>query len=206
MSHDNLVISYLTLRKLLGGLGIALPIIMVVGAAIASGTDAFQPSISQYYHTPMRDIFVCILTSFGIFLFTYKGYPEDRWPSNLAGVAALCVAFFPTSVGDCEAFVCRVHFVSAAAFFLLLAYISYFLFTKTHPHNKQLTPQKKTCNQIYRICGVIMAGCILLLAIYFFFLEDQLPKTTAFWLESVALWAFGVSWLVKGKTFIPGKE
>ena len=42
------VISYLTLRKLLGGLGCLLPIILVVGAAISPDTEAFQPSISHY--------------------------------------------------------------------------------------------------------------------------------------------------------------
>jgi hypothetical protein len=209
MAHhnNNLVISYLTLRKLLGGLGILLPVIMVVGAAFAEGVDAFQPSISQYYHTPMRDAFVCILTSFGMFLFTYKGHDaKDDWVSNLAGAAALCVAFFPTSMGDCKEIKCNIHFISAALFFLLLAYMSYFLFTKSDKKEAERPPEKRICNRIYRICGITMAGCIVLLAIYFFFLETQLPKTTAFWLETIALWAFGVSWLTKGKTFFQEKN
>ena len=195
------VISYLTLRKLLGGLGCLLPVILVVGAAISPDTEAFQPSISHYYHTPVRDIFVCILTSFGLFLFTYKGYePKDNWSSNLAGVCALSVAFFPTSLGECEELTCRIHFISAALFFLLLSYIAYFLFTKSDKDEASRTQEKRIKNSIYRICALTMVGCIILLALYFFLFEEQWPATTAFWLETIALWAFGISWLVKGET------
>jgi uncharacterized membrane protein len=202
-NNNTHVISYLTLRKLLGGLGISLPIILVVGAAVAPDVEAFQSSISQYYHTPLRDVFVCILTSFGLFLFTYKGYEsKDDWASNLAGICALAVAFFPTSIGECEEFACRIHFISASLFFLLLSYIAYFLFTKSDKDEADRTKEKRMRNRIYRICAFTMVGCLILLALYFFLFETQWPKTTAFWLETIALWAFGVSWLVKGKTIL----
>ena len=48
-----------------------------------------------------------------------------------------------------------------------------------------------------------MILCVVLLALYFFFLKEKYPQlteyNTVFWLESIALWAFGTSWLVKGQ-------
>ena len=62
---------------------------------------------------------------------------------------------------------------------------------------------KKIRNRIYRICGVVILACIALIGLYFW-----LPRDTGisaikpvFWLESIALWAFGISWFVKGETF-----
>ncbi len=66
-----------------------------------------------------------------------------------------------------------------------------------------LTGQKQNRNRVYRICGFTMLGCILLIALYLLFLEDSFPNLTkfdvVFWLESVSLWAFGISWLTKGE-------
>ncbi len=99
----------------------------------------------------------------------------------------------------------NIHFISALVFFLTLAYISLFLFTKSsHPPSDRPVP-KKNRNRIYRICGYVMLGCIALIALYFFWLEEWYPGLSAydpvFWLESVALWAFGFSWLTKGLLF-----
>ena len=50
-----------------------------------------------------------------------------------------------------------------------------------------------------------MALCIILIGVYYAIkgqntsLEKYYP---VFWLESVALWSFGVSWFVKGNTIL----
>ena len=54
-SQQEVLISYYTLRKLLGTLGIVLPIALAVGSWILRGS--IQPSISAYYYSPMRDLF-----------------------------------------------------------------------------------------------------------------------------------------------------
>lgn len=64
--HDNkqLVISYLTLRKTIGILGIFLPLTLVIGSILFGDCITIQQSISNYYHTNMRDVFVVTCASF----------------------------------------------------------------------------------------------------------------------------------------------
>ncbi len=69
----SLIISYLTLRKAIGLLGIALPFVLALGAVFCSRTE-IQSSVSSYYHTSMGDVFVGILFVIGFFLLSYRGY------------------------------------------------------------------------------------------------------------------------------------
>jgi hypothetical protein len=92
-----------------------------------------------------------------------------------------------------------IHFSCATALLLTLAYFALFLFTKS---SGSPTPQKLTRNAIYRACGIDVVVCIGLIAVYYLAFEgtaiSQLQPV--FWLESLALWAFGISWFVKGET------
>ena len=54
LSEDSLLISYLTLRKVVGILGMALPFVVFLGGKFIFKTD-IQSSISSYYYTGMRD-------------------------------------------------------------------------------------------------------------------------------------------------------
>jgi len=86
--------------------------------------------------------------------------------------------------------------------FLTLALISLFLFTKGNGHT---TKKKKTRNKVYRTCGIIILLSIGLIALYdfsgdkFHRFDEYKP---VFWIEWVALTAFGTSWLVKGKLLL----
>lgn len=218
MNNDKLLISYLTLRKSVGLLGFILPITLVVGSAVVGNCEEVQSSISNYYHTAMRDIFVGIMCAIALFLFTYNGYDKrDKYAAQLGSICALGIAFFPTSVliplPICNIlpivknpFIGILHFVFATVFFLDLAYFSLFLFTES---KGDMTPEKRKRNLIYRICGIVMLTCIVLIAIYVFFLEKKLPNPekydVVFYLETAALWAFASSWLVKGEMFVADK-
>jgi hypothetical protein len=90
---------------------------------------------------------------------------------------------------------------------VILAYFSIFLFTKKEP---KPTKMKLKRNKIYRICGYIILGCILIMAVIF--LLERLNRGQSLkkydpiiWLETIALWAFGISWLVKGNTILTDK-
>ena len=48
--YDSLVLSYLTLRKAVGILGISLPVVLAVGGTIFCGLE-LQRSISSYYYS-----------------------------------------------------------------------------------------------------------------------------------------------------------
>jgi hypothetical protein len=187
-----LVINYLTLRKYIGILGIGLPVILVIGLAILTNSiGIFQDAISSYYYTPMRNLFVGILVAVGVFLLTYKGYEKkDNILSGLAGFFAFLIAFIPVS--STNSVQETVHLFSAAVFFIILAYFSYFLFTKSNQQN----PSPSKIRRIYRICAIIMISSILAVPLLSALLDEvyyQLNIT--FWL----LWAFGFSWLTKGE-------
>jgi hypothetical protein len=194
---DSSVVSYLTLRRVVGALGVALPVVVALWGLALCHCRALQPSISDYYSLRTRDAFVGILFTIGWFLFTYRGYDRrDNIAGNLACLFALGVALFPNSGSSLEQV---VHFASASALFLVLAYFSLFLFTKSAGNP---TAKKLVRNRVYKLCGVIMLVCIALIGLYYWRLTDT-PVASAkpvFWLESLALWAFGFSWAVKGET------
>lgn len=226
ITQDPHLISYLYLRKAVGFLGLALPIVLVLGSVLVSNCDEIQSSISDYYHTFMRDIFVGIICAIALFLFTYKGYDKrDNIAGTLASFFALGVAIFPTSsdtlLPPCDKpacnisaaitnpFISNLHFIFATLFFLVLTYFSLVLFTKTKNISTK-TEQKKTRNSIYKICGYVMLVCIALIALYFYYLKKRYQVLAKFdpifWLETVALWAFALSWLIKGKLILQDEK
>jgi hypothetical protein len=205
---NSLVISYLALRRLIGMLGMAMPLVLASGAWILQNA-AIQGSISDYYHTPMRDVFVGILCAIGVFMFSYRGYREDRLPGIIAGLAAIGVALFPVAPAGTTDPVVQgvgvVHYIFAASFFLLLAYFSLYLFTKTDP-KVPMTARKRQRNVIYRICGLaILAALVLIAGIGLLPESVGVPvkqHAAVFWLEALAVVAFGFSWWVKGEALL----
>jgi hypothetical protein len=209
-SSDSLIVSYLALRRLIGFLGMALPLAALSYTAITRGP--IEVTISTYYYTGLRDIFVAILCSTGVFMLVYKGYkpdpgklPWDRIASSFAGACAVLVAFFPT--GKLPGGIVNkgmsdtVHVFSAAGLFLTFACMSLFLFTKT---SGDPTPKKKVRNRWYKGCGYAIFLFIALIIL--------LPQSadidwqSTFWLEALSLFAFGISWLVKGETILKDAE
>ncbi len=215
---NELVISYLTLRKAVGFLGIALPIVLILGAILVGNCSGLQASISDYHNTAMRDIFVGILCAISLFLFAYSGYDKlDSIMAKSAGVLGFMVAIFPDDPDLTNActiqcsqkipgWMSTLHFISAAIFLLILAYFSIFLFTKTG--GKPITPEKKKRNLIYRVCGFTIIACLVFLAIYFA-VPALKTKFSAYSpvliFEALALWAFGFSWVVKGEAILKDK-
>jgi uncharacterized membrane protein len=62
--------------------------------------------------------------------------------------------------------------------------------------------EKKRRNVIYRCCGIVMILSLACITIYTFFFRGTsiAAINPVLILESVALFSFGVSWLVKGHT------
>ena len=208
---QQIIISFLTLRKAVGILGILLPVALAVGVKILSSCQVIQDLISDYYFTKAGSLFVGTLCAVGLFLFSYNGYElRDTIASKLAGLFALGVVFFPT-YGPNSSSICNflhrnsssasstIHDISATLFFITLAYFCLFLFTKT---SGTPTANKRKRNRIYKVCGYTILLSILLL-----FLFAKIPSLWSgfkeykpiFILETIALWAFGFSWLTKGE-------
>jgi uncharacterized membrane protein YiaA len=195
------IISYLTLRTLIGFIGITLPILLVVACCIYGGCIGIQDSISSYYHTGVRDLFVGVLFVLGFFLLSYKGYEAlDNIVASFGSVFALGVALFPSH--NPSPVIRTLHFVSAGLLFAVFIYFSLCLFTKGAKKNDR-TKRKNQRNTVYIVCGVLMTVFIICIALSMIFLTDaQLSSyNPVFWFETLALWAFGVSWLTKGQVF-----
>ncbi len=213
------------LRRIMGILGVGLPIVVAMwGFFILHGWH-LQDSLSDYYSLRTRDAFVGILFVIGWILFTYKGYEKmDSIFGKLACLFALGVAIFPNSGGGWERI---VHFTSATCMFTVLAFFSIVLFTKTKKSPKgfkrtiastfsvsttrldmSVTRQKKTRNIIYRVCGYVIVACIVLLGLYMAFGQQTPIKDIkpVFILETLMIWAFGFAWFVKGDTLWKDKK
>lgn len=202
--HTPQIHSYLSLRKAVGWIGILLPFVLVLGHCTIFGGDTILHNLSVYYHTGMRDLFVGSICAIALFLFFYRGY--DRWDNiaaNLSGFFALGIAFFPTVKEGPWDWVARVHFYSAACFFVILAFISLFLFTRGE---KRPTGRKLKRNIIYRACGIIMLASLAGIEIYFLFTDENHDDSRFVLIaETITLMAFGISWLTKGGTLYPDK-
>ena len=199
-TRERLLVSHLTLRRVLGVLAVALPIVLALWGFALCECIELQDSLSDYYSLRTRDAFVGILFVIAWFLFAYRGYDlGDNIAGYLACVFALGVALFPNSGEDWEK---TLHFASAAALFLMLSYFSLRLFTKSTKPRDSWTPQKRVRNRIYVACGLVILACLALNGLYNLLLEDTTVSEIkpVFWLESLMIWAFGISWFVKGET------
>ena len=202
---NRLVVSYLMLRKAVGCLGMVLPFVLAIGGGLIF-KSGIQETVSDYYHTGMGDVFVGTLCAMGVFLFSYKGYgKKDNLAGNIAAVCVIGTALFPTTPVDATAlssFVGKLHVVFATLYFATLAYFSLFLFTKSDPA-KPPTPRKMQRNRVYRICGYLIVWALIAIALLAVLPDDWTAALEGlnpiFWLESVAVIAFGVSWFVKGE-------
>jgi hypothetical protein len=221
-SDSVLVVNYLTLRKAVGWLGTLLPVILLAANPIAlriehSSCGWLPGSVSSYYYSPVRNIFVGALCALGLFLIAYVGDDlGDRVITDLAGVFALGVALFPTTPtvasppsATCETVaqlstrqqvVGDIHAVSSVLFFVMLAWMA-IRFTTTN--SAQPTPAEVRRNLIYRICAIVILACVVA-AIITNFLPVSLRPPFPYLLlyEAVGIFAFGVSWFVKGQTLI----
>jgi hypothetical protein len=219
--NQSLVISYLTLRKAVGILGMALPFLLFFGYFIFESSCTFPPSISHFYYTDLGNVFVGTLCAVSLFLFCYNGYDKgDRMAAKVAGLFALLVALFPTDFGGYAEMTCSrmtdgenrvsnmLHYVSATILFSTFAFFSLVQFTKTNKPGPMAGP-KRTRNSIYKICGWLIIFCIAGIAVVNFIPANLYQKIKflkpTFTLETIALLAFGFSWLIKGETFFRDK-
>ena len=189
------------LRKLIGWLGMFLAWIVLILSLING--FGFPPSISAtYFYAPCITPFMIILGSAGFLLVCYRGYTKgDDIVNTLTGIAALCICLFPcaaTSLLYVGTFMVPtaisgiIHNISAVIFFGLLAYNSFFLFTKSNA--VKMTKNKKRRNIIYRICGIgmILSFAILLLPTF----------SCQIWVvEMIGLTFFGISFLTKADVY-----
>jgi small neutral amino acid transporter SnatA (MarC family) len=214
--------SYLMIRTVVGFIGILLPIVFILGETYyLRGGVHIRGSISAYYHTSMRDFFVAGLCVIGFLLATYMAAQKntwDFWLSLAAGIAVILVVFFPTRRPGhlTEATLCgtqpvpegcswiqqelgentvaTIHFVCAAIFISCLAAIA-FLFA----HREKKFEGDKRMALIQRICGWAIIAAVVWVGLGFVLNLTIWELTPLYVGEVVSVWAFGISWLLKGQ-------
>jgi hypothetical protein len=197
----SLVHSYLFLRRAIGIIGMALPVVLIVGYLLWPAHDVLA-SISGYYYSPLRGAFVGSMCAVGVFLLSYSGteFFEDLI-SDIAGVAAICVALFPTTppppVSGAQHVVATVHAVSACVFFGMLALFCLLRFPRANEDETTATVRPKWHNIVYYAAGGVIVASLLLVVV-----SSRIPGVEPIHpmliLETAAIVAFGVAWFVKG--------
>lgn len=201
----------ITLRRILGILGLVLPVLTLIFGLI---TGERMLSISETHYNPQYLFFEGIICAVCWFLIAYQGYDiGDRISTIIAGVCGLVLAYFPTD-GPIDWNFATIpsnitmwfHYIGALAFFITLSYISIFRFTKT---SGAMTEKKKQRNKAY-----IALGCLMLIFIFLGGAIDFILQWTVedikypgqigplFYGEWLGLWCFGISWLIKGETIL----
>ena len=184
------------LRAMIGWLGMLLPWIVVLLIGY------IPQSISATWYTNACTVFMIILGSASILLISYKGYEKiDDILLTCSGIAGLGICLFPCSITGCPDKIGTflvdnqvsntLHFISAIVFFGILAYNSFFLFTKGAG---QMTKKKKIRNIIYRICGIGMIASFLIMLFPYFNCQVWLTET-------IALFFFAISFLTKADIY-----
>ena len=194
----NQVFDYRTLRLLMGLIAFSIPFVVTY---VSSTT---LTSISSSYYTEARDIFVGLLFIVSAFLLAYNGHTlTEALASKVASFAAVIAALIPTSCQLCEPDIkSTVHYIAAAVFFAILAYFCLGPFRK----NTKGQPGKKGLRaKIYFICGLVIIISMLTIGISKITMTDEARNALyiTYWGEAVALWAFGIAWMVAGKVFSP---
>ncbi len=203
--QSELATAYTHLQQVVGIIAFLLPFVLAIGNMFFNGIE-LRGSISAYYYTPMGGVFVGALCALAVFLLSYNYRPLPKFRldnilSTLASIVTLGVALFPTTsdsptASGSEKVMATLHLVCACALFVLLAYFSLFLFTQT-ASGVVVTPEKARRNQIYRVCGAVIVATIALVVVSNI-VDPPSSWHSLFWLESVGVVAFGISWLVKG--------
>ena len=171
---------YRALRAVIGGIVIALVPVVYIGNWLLfirhRGGCFYNPqwipgSLSGFYYTHMRNLFVGAMCAVGVFFVAYRGH--DKWDdrlTNVAGLAAILIALFPTmppyyskspngpdqffaSANQCgpttlityhlsshQSSIRYVHVVSLLVLFLMVFLMVLVQFTRTKPSKAELQP------------------------------------------------------------------
>ncbi|WP_040283105.1 hypothetical protein [Tessaracoccus massiliensis] len=214
-SHGQLGRTFITQQRVISSLAFVLPVVLV-GWSLLSG-QGIRGSISEYYYTPVRDVFVGTLCALALFMWSYRGYhpynPElraDRVVAKVASVSAALVAIAPLrprGTDQCSLLQCVlgpyptewIHHAAAVVFMLSLATFCLVLFPMTGIPGDGMGRRLV----IYGICGTTIVVAVLLMVLWtflpvdiYFMLGHYKPIMI---LETMALFAFSIAWLLRSR-------
>ena len=134
--------------------------------------------------------------------------------TNIGGISALIVVFVPTYclessspvidqicqnknyplLGHISEFKNTIHLIFAGIFIFTMGWMSKYKFTRG---------EQTTKNKVYKWCGnlvwIAIAMLLVLVIIDFFDEGFQITPYDVFFLETLAIVPFGISWFIKGE-------
>ena len=196
---ENPALSYRNLRAIIGYVGLALPVVLVLTGLV---DGHFESSISTYYYTKVGDVFTGALCAIAVFLVAYRltSWTIDNIATTAAGIAALGVALFhaaPQNATPGQVHLSYVHLACAATLFILLGAISLFIFPT------DMSPEEKL-QQKWRAPAYMAFGALIWLSIIFMPTLSALAGSfyndnrVFFILETICVLAFSASFILKG--------
>ncbi|AWH92884.1 hypothetical protein [Dietzia lutea] len=194
---DYIIETYFVLRILIAGGALVLPPALVVWALVDPRVEMMD-SLSAFYYTPARSLFVGILVAIGVALVAYRGYTRgENLLLNLAGVLAVVVALFPTAdpamPGAAPTASSVIHAVAAVAFFVL-ASLSIFFYGQETLDSVRDPRVGRRYRVAYRVLVVLVLVFPVLALVVAWLVESW---AVLFAVEAAALYAFAAFWLVK---------
>jgi len=203
--------SFLCLRAIIGVLGVLLPPLVIFGARylFSESTHFPRTSISDYYYSGAREIFVDTLAATGVFFVAYKILEAnvENLLSILAGLAALTITLFPTGKDAFErtipsngtqnligvANASDVHYGASIVFLVCLTLISVCFGLREGRRTKR--PKQKVAPAAWRVFHWTCAAAMAIALIGVLVMSWKFALLTG---EIVCALAFGASWFAKG--------
>lgn len=199
-SRRDYILSYLTLRLTIGF--VALNLSVLVLALTLIDDRIVLPSISDaFYHSFAISVFVGSMCAFAAFLWAYQFSWWESLLGNLGAVAGAAVAVFPTSPSTGATvrgtWVPVVHYVSAAAFFVILGLFCVIWWrgssTKRDDTNRTGHPV------VYAVSGIGILLVAVAAVLAKVVLPDGIASARVFLIcEILMIELFGLSWVHRG--------
>ena len=209
-SERQYVRSFMIMRIGSGLLALVLPLLLVGIGWWLDDDPVPLGSLSEYYYSGAREVFVGVLCALAVFLLAYKviELSLENILSMLAAALVVVVVAFPTGtprrISDLtplqeelgESFVETVHFLAAAAFIGALAVISFFFGVREarRAQSGMLSPAFWRRWHFGCALAIVVAIVWILVTLR----AEWAPDNSLFYGEVVAVWAFAASWLTKG--------
>lgn len=214
---ESIVLSYLGIKKIIGLIGLALPAILW-GITLLQ-QEQILPTISNYYYTKLFVFFTGLLIVLGIFLIT--SHSKDKWERRLcvaSGLSAILIALIPTNVlskyiidensvlcanelvpsfhrytDQVQEEVSNGHLIAAFIFFVTII-----ILTKIFHIQERNCKGSNVQKYFLLFLALLIVFIILLLLIICREIFGFYLGNIVFYLESIMLILFGVTWLIRG--------